>query len=59
MPARRWTQKWYAGSQVIDEVRHVEVISKFLARKMGVLYPVSPTIKMLLDKLLAAPDLED
>jgi len=47
-------QKWYAGSQVIDEVRHVEVISKFLARKMGVLYPVSPTIKALLDKLLAA-----
>jgi hypothetical protein len=48
-------QKWYAGSQVIDEVRHVEVISKFLARKMDVLYPVSPTIKILLDKLLAAP----
>ncbi len=48
-------QKWYAGSQVIDEVRHVEVISKFLSRKMGVLYPVSPTIKTLLDKLLAAP----
>ncbi len=48
-------QKWYAGSQVIDEVRHVEVISKFLARKMGTLYPVSPTIKFLLDKLLAAP----
>jgi len=48
-------QKWYAGSQVIDEVRHVEVMSKFLARKMGVLYPVSPTIKILLDKLLAAP----
>ena len=38
-------QKWYAGSQVIDEVRHVEVISKFLSRKMGVLYPISPTIK--------------
>ncbi len=47
-------QKWYAGSQVIDEVRHVEVISKFLSRKMGVVYPVSPTIKFLLDKLLAA-----
>ncbi len=47
-------QKWYAGSQVIDEVRHVEVISKFLSRKMGVLYPVSPTIKFLLDKLLEA-----
>jgi hypothetical protein len=48
-------QKWYAGSQVIDEVRHVEAISKFLARKMGVLYPIAPTIKFLLDKLLAAP----
>ncbi len=48
-------QKWYAGSQVIDEVRHVEVLSKFLARKMDVLYPVAPTIKILLDKLLAAP----
>jgi len=48
-------QKWYAGSQVIDEVRHVEVISKFLSRKMGIVYPVSPTIKFLLDKLLAAP----
>ncbi|MBI3769594.1 MAG: ferritin-like domain-containing protein [Deltaproteobacteria bacterium] len=48
-------KKFYAGSQVIDEVRHVEVISKFLSRKMGVLYPVSPTIKFLLDKLLEAP----
>lgn len=48
-------QKFYAGSQVIDEVRHVEVISKFLARKMGMLYPVAPTIKFLLDKLLEAP----
>jgi hypothetical protein len=48
-------QKWYAGSQVIDEVRHVEVISKLLARKLGVVYPISPTLKILLDKLLAAP----
>jgi P-aminobenzoate N-oxygenase AurF len=48
-------QKWYAGSQVIDEVRHVEVLSKFLARKMGELYPIDPTLKILLDKLLEAP----
>jgi hypothetical protein len=47
--------KWYAGSQVIDEVRHVEVFSKFLARKMGVIHPIDPTLKVLLDKLLAAP----
>jgi hypothetical protein len=51
-------QKWYAGSQVIDEVRHVEVFSKFLARKMGTIYPVDPTLKVLLDKLLAAPTWE-
>jgi hypothetical protein len=48
-------QKWYAGSQVIDEVRHVEVFSKFLQRKMGVVHPIEPTLKVLLDKLLAAP----
>jgi hypothetical protein len=48
-------QKWYAGSQVIDEVRHVEVFSKFLQRKMGVIHPIDPTLKVLLDKLLAAP----
>jgi len=47
--------KWYAGSQVIDEVRHVEVFSKFLARKMGVIQPIDATLKVLLDKLLAAP----
>ena len=35
-------QKWYAGSQVIDEVRHVEVFSKFLHRKMGVVDPIDP-----------------
>ena len=47
--------KFYAGSQVIDEVRHVEVISKFLNRKIGRLYPIDPTLKVLLDKLLTAP----
>jgi hypothetical protein len=48
-------QKWYAGSQVIDEVRHVEAFSKLLHRKMGVVHPIDPTLKVLLDKLLAAP----
>jgi hypothetical protein len=47
--------KWYAGSQVIDEVRHVEVFSKLLARKMGAIHPIDPTLKVLLDKLLEAP----
>jgi len=47
--------KFYAGSQVIDEVRHVEVLSKFLQRKMGTIYPIDPTLKILLDMLLEAP----
>jgi P-aminobenzoate N-oxygenase AurF len=47
--------KFYAGSQVIDEVRHVEVLSKFLQRKMGMLYPIDGTLKVLLDMLLQAP----
>jgi hypothetical protein len=47
--------KWYAGSQVIDEVRHVEVFSKLLHRKMGTVIPIDPTLKVLLDMLLAAP----
>lgn len=51
-------QKWYAASQVIDEARHVEVLSKFLARKMGTIYPIGPTLKYLLDELLEAPGMQ-
>jgi hypothetical protein len=51
-------QKWYAASQVIDEARHVEVMSKFLARKMGTIYPISPTLKYLLDELLEAKGMQ-
>ena len=47
--------KFYAGSQVIDEVRHVEVLSKFIQRKLGTIHPIDPTLKILLDKLLEAP----
>jgi hypothetical protein len=47
--------KFYAASQVIDEARHVEVIAKFLQRKIGTIHPISATIKALLDKLLEAP----
>jgi hypothetical protein len=47
-------QKWYAASQVIDEARHVEVLSKFLTRKMNGIHPVGATLKYLLDQLLEA-----
>jgi len=47
-------QKFYAGSQVIDEVRHCETFAKLLQRKLGKIYPIEPNLKFLLDKLLTA-----
>lgn len=47
-------EKWYAASQVIDEARHIEVLSKFLSRKHGTIYPIAPTLKHLLEILLQA-----
>lgn len=51
-------QKWYAASQVVDEARHIEAISKFLQRKIGTIYPVGPTLKFLLDELLEAEGMQ-
>ena len=47
--------KFYAASQVADEARHVEVIAKLIERKVGTVYPIGGVLKVLLDKLLAAP----
>jgi hypothetical protein len=47
-------EKWYAASQVIDEARHVEAFAKLLQRKLGTIYPIGPTLKILLDILLEA-----
>jgi hypothetical protein len=49
-------EKWYASSQVIDEARHIEALSKFMQRKLGTIYPIGATLKVLLDELLQAPD---
>lgn len=47
-------EKWYAASQVVDEARHIEVFAHFLNEKMGKIYPISPSLKILLDELLVA-----
>ena len=52
-------EKWYAASQVADEARHVEVFSKLLQRKFGQIHPISPTLKILLEKLLQAPSVRE
>src|SRR5262249_5028423 len=47
--------KFYAASQVADEARHVEVLAKFLQRKMGTIYPIGGPLEVLLAKRLEAP----
>jgi hypothetical protein len=51
-------EKWYAASQVVDEARHIEVLSKLMQRKLGTIYPIGPTLKILLDELLAVESAE-
>ena len=51
----RMDEKFYAASQVADEARHIEVVSKFLQRKGGTIHPIGGTLKVLLDRLLEAP----
>jgi rubrerythrin len=46
--------KLFAGQQVADECRHVEVFAKTIARKMGTVHPIDPNIKFLLDEMLGA-----
>jgi hypothetical protein len=47
-------EKYYAAQQTADEARHTEVLARFLAEKMGSIYPSSPVTKILLDELLSA-----
>ncbi len=47
-------EKWYAASQVVDEARHIEALSKLILRKMGTIYPIGSTLKILLEILLEA-----
>lgn len=44
--------KLYASSQTFDEARHVEVFSRYITEKIGIMYPVNRHLKALLDKIL-------
>lgn len=44
--------KMFAGQQVADECRHVEVFAKVLARKLGTAHPIDPNVKFLLDEMI-------
>jgi 1,2-phenylacetyl-CoA epoxidase catalytic subunit len=45
--------KFYAATQVMDEARHVETYSRLLHEKFELAYPITPTLKRLLDAVLA------
>ena len=53
--APTYDAKLYAASQTFDEARHVEVFTKYLQEKVGILYPVNDNLKALLDKVLSDP----
>ena len=44
--------KFYAATQVIDEARHVEVYSRYLHDKLELAYPITPTLKALLNNII-------
>ena len=45
--------KFYAATQVIDEARHVEVYSRYLHDKIGLVYPLNGNLKSLLEDVIA------
>jgi hypothetical protein len=46
--APTYNAKLYAASQTFDEARHVEVFNKYLQEKIGIHYPINPSLKLLL-----------
>jgi hypothetical protein len=44
--------KFYAATQVVDEARHVEAYSRLLHQKFELAYPITPTLRRLLDDVL-------
>jgi len=44
--------KFYAATQVVDEARHVECFARLLHEKFELAYPITPTLKRLLDDIL-------
>jgi hypothetical protein len=47
--------KFYAANQVADEARHVEVYHRYLTEKLGINYPIHPSLQQLLDSIITDP----
>jgi len=44
--------KFYSATQTMDEARHVEVFSRFLQEKIGMVYPINRKLQELLNETL-------
>ncbi|MBA9005761.1 MULTISPECIES: ferritin-like domain-containing protein [Thermomonospora] len=44
--------KFYSATQTMDEARHVEIFSRFLTEKVGLVYPINPNLQNLLGETL-------
>jgi hypothetical protein len=47
--------KFFMSTQVVDEARHSEVLSRYLQDKVGVVYPLSASLHNLFDRILEMP----
>jgi P-aminobenzoate N-oxygenase AurF len=45
--------KFYAATQVIDEARHMEAYSRYLREKLGLAYPINPSLQALLNDVIS------
>ncbi|MFV2177018.1 ferritin-like domain-containing protein [Actinomadura sp. LOL_016] len=45
--------KFYSATQTMDEARHVEIFSRFLQEKIGLVYPINTKLQELLDETLS------
>lgn len=50
--APTYNAKLYAATQTYDEARHVEAFNKYIQTRQGMMYPITPDLKALLDKIL-------
>jgi hypothetical protein len=47
--------KFFMSTQVVDEARHSEVLTRYLLDKVGVTYPLTSSLRNLFDQLLQLP----
>jgi hypothetical protein len=47
--------KFFMSTQVVDEARHSEVLTRYLQGKVGVTYPLTASLRNLFDQILTMP----